>query len=490
MSSYSEKKLKPGYRGKFCIQDHFSSTHHFDFRLEFPIQNKPFKILRSWALPKHKFPEKINQKFLMIPTIDHSMNYLDFEGRIPAGSYGSQSKTEPGIVEVWDIGSYEILSSNFDKKYVIELLGEKSRVAGIYSLIRIGDNWLIMKLPYKKKDEYLKESSILDYPQKGLDPDVWETKTGLLKSQCKTQILNKLYSFFIGQGLSEYAKWLLDVVITGSLTSYQYTRRSDLDIHVILKSKAFLELEDIQIPEEELFDVLNDTWRLILNDEEKEYLTGTRHRLEFYFEPLEVMQERLENPEKHDGIYSILEDTWLVPPREIEIDFDPEDVFSEVLEEAEKIAKNFDIQLGITFRNLKDAEYLLETIATFDPTHKIIFAEKLSQKLEEIESDIEKIVEEGNIIKEKRHEDYSMRSKNNLIFKYLSRYGYLYIVSTLKKMLEDDSKITEDEVAKALQVIREHEEPRKSFLIIQRYAQNLNMRRRCLMHKPGHRPQQ
>jgi len=303
-------------------------------------------------------------------------------------------------------------------------------------------------------NECEKKSSILDYPQQGLDLSIWNEQ-GLLRKSVKEQIQSKLFSFLIGQGYANFDEWLIDMLVLGSLTSYQYTRKTDLDIHVIIDVSKFIDLEESTLSEDLVIPFMNDQWRRILNTQEKEFVFRTEHPIEFYFESEEQAFKRVEDIGKHDGIYSIFGNQWLAPPRIVEIGFDPEKAFADVLKDAEEIAQNFDLQIGSIFRDLKDIDLLLEAIKTLSPENKIIFAEKIKQKLEEVEDEIEKFVEEGVEIKEQRREDYEMVSPQNLIFKYLARYGYLYVYRELKKLLEDDAKITEDEVEQAIQILKE-----------------------------------
>jgi bifunctional non-homologous end joining protein LigD len=89
---------------------------------------------------------KINR--LGVLTEDHPVDYLLFEGVIPAGSYGA------GTVIVWDTGTYtseEEISDQFGKgKITFSLFGQKLR--GKFMLIRIHsreeeeNQWLLMKL--------------------------------------------------------------------------------------------------------------------------------------------------------------------------------------------------------------------------------------------------------------------------------------------------------------------------------------------------------
>ena len=130
----------------FVIQKHDASRLHYDFRLEIG------GVLKSWAVPKGPSTDP-GEKRLAVPTEDHPMDYADFEGVIPEGSYGA------GTVIVWDTGTYRNLRErnvdhpvNMEESYrggkvLVWLEGMKLR--GGYALIRTHmggeENWLLVK---------------------------------------------------------------------------------------------------------------------------------------------------------------------------------------------------------------------------------------------------------------------------------------------------------------------------------------------------------
>jgi bifunctional non-homologous end joining protein LigD len=68
-----------------------------------------------------------------MPTEDHPLDYLSFEGIIPQGQYGG------GTVMVWDIGTYEVVEGNIHKGYLkFYLSGEKLK--GEWLLTRSRDD--------------------------------------------------------------------------------------------------------------------------------------------------------------------------------------------------------------------------------------------------------------------------------------------------------------------------------------------------------------
>ncbi len=117
---------------KFVVQEHFASHHHFDFRLEMD------GVAKSWAVPKG-IPMKRGERRLAIQVEDHDVDYMDFEGIIPAG-YGK------GEVKIWDKGEYKLLKRT-DDEIKVQLNG--SKVKGVYVLIKFPkagkDAWLLIK---------------------------------------------------------------------------------------------------------------------------------------------------------------------------------------------------------------------------------------------------------------------------------------------------------------------------------------------------------
>jgi bifunctional non-homologous end joining protein LigD len=67
--------------------------------------------LKSWSVPQGP-PFKKDERRLAMPTEDHPLDYLNFEGVIPKGQYGG------GTVMVWDIGTYELIEGNYYKGFL------------------------------------------------------------------------------------------------------------------------------------------------------------------------------------------------------------------------------------------------------------------------------------------------------------------------------------------------------------------------------------
>ena len=118
-------------QGRFVIQQHSATRLHWDLRLEHD------GVLVSWALPRG-VPWNPKENHLAVHTEDHPMEYLDFHGEIPEGSYGA------GSMFVWDTGTYDI-EEWADRKAVVIFHGRRAR--GKYALFATrGRDWMIHRM--------------------------------------------------------------------------------------------------------------------------------------------------------------------------------------------------------------------------------------------------------------------------------------------------------------------------------------------------------
>jgi bifunctional non-homologous end joining protein LigD len=116
---------------RFVVQEHHARSLHWDLRLERD------GVLASWAVPKG-IPVDPKRNHLAVRTEDHPIEYLTFQGEIPAGEYGG------GSMGVWDTGTFETHKFD-DDEVMVTLHGE--RVQGKYVLFRTGGKqWMIHRM--------------------------------------------------------------------------------------------------------------------------------------------------------------------------------------------------------------------------------------------------------------------------------------------------------------------------------------------------------
>jgi bifunctional non-homologous end joining protein LigD len=117
-----------GHR-RFVVQRHRARRLHYDLRFEID------GVLVSWAVPNGPTLDP-TVKRLAVHVEDHPIEYLEFEGVIPAGEYGG------GDVIVWDLGTWEPHATDDPAAAVaagelhVDISGEKLR--GRMILVRSG----------------------------------------------------------------------------------------------------------------------------------------------------------------------------------------------------------------------------------------------------------------------------------------------------------------------------------------------------------------
>jgi bifunctional non-homologous end joining protein LigD len=139
---------------RFVVHEHDASRLHYDFRLEME------GVLRSWAIPKGPSMDP-SEKRLAILVEDHPLEYFDFEGIIPEGTYGA------GPVVVWDSGTFDLIEKN---ENVINFFLKGKKLIGEYRLVRLKgkgkeNQWLLIK----GKDQYAESG--------------WKLQTSLTKNK-------------------------------------------------------------------------------------------------------------------------------------------------------------------------------------------------------------------------------------------------------------------------------------------------------------------
>lgn len=116
-----------------------------------------------------------------------------------------------------------------------------------------------------------------------------------IRPEVRYKLLNAAKMFIDSIDVTGFV--VLDVVLTGSMANYNYTKFSDFDVHIIT-SYARLQCDDVA---EEFYQAKKRVW----NDAHDIIVRG--HEVEMYVEDNA-------KPPVSGGIYSLLDDKWLKVP--------------------------------------------------------------------------------------------------------------------------------------------------------------------------------
>ena len=231
----------------------------------------------------------------------------------------------------------------------------------------------------------------LTHLKSGLNGKIWE-KGGHLKPQVRANLLKIAKLFYKGLNLPFPIR---DIYFTGSLSNYNWTSKSDIDIHLML-----------DVPSDEDMEFLSE-----YIDAKKENFAN-KHDITIFGFPVELYAKDSEEMRKNKSIYSIQDDKWISKPskKNIEIDVDS------VKEKAADMMSDIDDVLEIG-----DDEKKLEGI------------DKIKEKIKKMRGSS---LEQGGEF-----------STENLVFKVLRNNGYLdKMTNEKRKSVDQDLTLNESAI--------------------------------------------
>ena len=174
-----------------------------------------------------------------------------------------------------------------------------------------------------------RQSNILDPIHDELDPDVWDypdSETPLLRPEHKQWIVSTIYQHLDEAGYDGMDEWL-SLVFTGSLTTYQYSADSDVDVSLFVDTTVF--------PDWSRAEMIG----VMVNHLDGTKVPGTTHPIQCFVVPPEVTQDDLYRPGLRSG-YDIETDTWIQPPerdRVMDVEKEMNTAYTLALESADKM---------------------------------------------------------------------------------------------------------------------------------------------------------
>ena len=187
-----------------------------------------------------------------------------------------------------------------------------------------------------------------------------------------------------------------DIVLTGSLANFNWSEYSDVDLHIIIDyddikgndgSKSFMNII------KEFFDAKKNIW-------------NEKHDIKIKGFDVELYVQDINEPHISSGVYSVLNDEWIIEPKKETPNIDDR----KILEKGEEFAKKID-----NLVSKSDNENVLPQI-------------------EELRKKIKKFRQSGL-------ESGGEYSYENLTFKLLRRNGYM------KKLLDLKNNITDKKLS-------------------------------------------
>ena len=184
------------------------------------------------------------------------------------------------------------------------------------------------------------------YYNKTLHPSFWSNET--FNSKVRSKLLNIVKDFF---GEPENAAEIDDIQLTGSLSNYNYTKHSDLDVHILLD-----------------FSKINKDKDLVKRAlDGKRFIWNLRHNINIRGHEVELYYQDTNEPHVASGLYSLKDDIWLTKPSYNPPSIDEKDVL-----------KKSD---GITDSILRIKEKVSEDISPTEAKKLHEFAKRIKSKL-------------------------------------------------------------------------------------------------------------
>lgn len=173
-------------------------------------------------------------------------------------------------------------------------------------------------------------ANILDPIHDELAPEVWDDPSSpkpKLKGQHRKWIQSKIVQVLENNGYTHVQDWL-SLVLTGSLTTYQYDKGSDCDVSLFVDAEVF--------PEWSRAEMIG----LMISNVDGEKLPGTPFPMQCFVVPPDVKREDLYKPGLRSG-YDLEKDQWVVPPereRAYDVQSQMPGFYAYALEQADKMA--------------------------------------------------------------------------------------------------------------------------------------------------------
>lgn len=155
-----------------------------------------------------------------------------------------------------------------------------------------------------------------------LNPKVWDNPESPKDAVLKPKVRNALskiaeeFTDYLGEDI-----FVEDVILTGSLSNFNWSEFSDFDLHILIDFKQFGK-------QDELYKELFNLKKQVFND---------KHDIKIYKYDVELYAQDSEESHFASGVYSIMNDEWITIPKKIEFKIDKDLLETKIKNWTEKI---------------------------------------------------------------------------------------------------------------------------------------------------------
>lgn len=155
-----------------------------------------------------------------------------------------------------------------------------------------------------------------------LNPKVWENpkspKDAELKPKVRTALTKIADEFITYLGDDIFVE---DIILTGSLSNFNWSEFSDFDLHILIDFKQFGK-------QAELYKELFNLKKQVFND---------KHDIRIYKYDVELYAQDSEESHFASGVYSITDNKWITVPEKLEFKIDKDLLVNKIKNWVEKI---------------------------------------------------------------------------------------------------------------------------------------------------------
>jgi len=221
-----------------------------------------------------------------------------------------------------------------------------------------------------------------------LNPKIWD-EDQKLRPEIRKNLLKISDDYF--EGLELDGVDIEDVTMTGSLANYNWSKYSDVDLHILI------DYNDVPVDEDLIEDFLKT----------KSTSWNESHDIKIYGFEVELYLQDIEEEHVSSGVYSILKNEWIIKPEKKRIKINDKSVNLKSKRIMDAIDKLYD--------EVEDGNY-----------------DGIVDKADKIKDKIKKMRQAGL-------DDVGEFSVENMVFKVLRRNGMLDRLSDIKTVSYDKS---------------------------------------------------